>query len=67
MDARLEALESKIAYLERAMNELSDVVYRQHNDIMALQAQVKALRDRLSAPQLDESARTPEQDRPPHY
>ena len=66
-DDSLEQIQSKIAYLERATTELSDVVFRQHNDIKLLEAQVKALRDRLSAPQFDESQRTPEQERPPHY
>jgi SlyX protein len=63
----LEVLQSKIAYLERAMNELSDVVYRQHTEIKTLEAQVKALRDRLNGPQYEEAQRTPEQERPPHY
>jgi SlyX protein len=66
-DDSLELLQSKIAYLERATNELSDVVYRQHNDIKSLEAQVQALRDRLNGPQYDEAQRTPEQERPPHY
>jgi uncharacterized coiled-coil protein SlyX len=66
-DDSLEQIQSKIAYLERAANELSDVVFRQHNDIKLLEAQVKALQDRLSAPQLEETQRTPEQERPPHY
>lgn len=65
-DAR-EVLEYKIAYLERAANELSDVVYRQHNEIKSLQAQVKALQDRVNGPQYDEVQRTPDQERPPHY
>jgi SlyX protein len=63
----LEQVQSKIAHLERAINELSDVAYRQHNDIKMLEAQVKALRDRLQGPQLEETQRTPEQERPPHY
>ena len=66
-DESLEQIQSKIAYLERATTELSDVVFRQHNDIKLLEAQVKALRDRLNAPQFEETQRTPEQERPPHY
>jgi uncharacterized coiled-coil protein SlyX len=65
-DESLEQIQSKIAYLERATTELSDVVFRQHNDIKLLEAQVKALRDRLG-PQFEETQRTPEQERPPHY
>lgn len=63
----LEQVQSKIAYLERATHELSDVVFRQHNDIKALEAKVKALEDRLSGSQFDETQRTLEQERPPHY
>jgi SlyX protein len=63
----LEQVQSKIAYLERAANELSDVVFRQHNEIKALEVKLKALQDRLSGPQFDEAQRTLEQERPPHY
>lgn len=48
------------------MAELSDVVFRQHQEIKALEAQLKALRERLAAPSVEE-ARAPEQERPPHY
>ena len=63
----LEQIQSKIAYLERATTELSDVVFRQRNDIKQLEAQLKTLRDRLNGPQFEETQRTPEQERPPHY
>jgi uncharacterized coiled-coil protein SlyX len=66
-DESLEQIQSKIAYLERATTELSDVVFRQHNDIKQLEAQIKALRDRLDGPQFEETQRTLEQERPPHY
>jgi uncharacterized coiled-coil protein SlyX len=66
-DESLEQIQSKIAYLERATTELSDVVFRQHNDIKVLEAQVKALRDRLNGPHFEEGQRTEEQERPPHY
>jgi SlyX protein len=62
----LERVQTKIAYLEQAMTELSDVVFRQHKEIQALEAQLKALKERLGAVPSDE-ARTLEQERPPHY
>lgn len=62
----LEQVQSKIAYLERAMAELSDVVFRQHREIQALEAQLKAVRDRLEAAPSEEG-RSAEQERPPHY
>ena len=62
-----ERLETKIAYLERANNELSDVVYRQHREIEALRARLESLAERVSAMHPQEERRTPEDERPPHY
>ncbi len=64
----LERLETKIAYLERANIELSDVVYRQHREIDALRQRIESLAERLSAlHSQDDEQRTPEDERPPHY
>jgi SlyX protein len=63
----LEQIETKIAFLERANAELSDVVFRQHREIEALRAQINALAERFEATQSDERARGPEEERPPHY
>ena len=63
----VERLESKIAFLERANNELSDVVYRQHQEIQALRARLDTLSERLSAVSAPSEIRTPEDERPPHY
>ena len=68
MDSQLvERLESKIAFLERANNELSDVVYRQHREIQALRARIDALVERFDAISSADEQRTPEDERPPHY
>jgi uncharacterized coiled-coil protein SlyX len=66
-DETLEKIQTKIAFLERAATELSDVVFRQHKEIQALEAKLKAVMDRLSGAQSDESPCPPEQERPPHY
>ena len=63
----LEQIETKIAFLERANAELSDVVFRQHREIEAMQAQIVALAARIEAVQSDTGVRTPEEERPPHY
>lgn len=63
----VEQLETKIAFLERANAELSDVVFRQHRDIEALRAQIAGLAARIDAVQSDTTVRTPEDERPPHY
>jgi uncharacterized coiled-coil protein SlyX len=65
-DEFLEQVQSKIAYLERAMVELSDVVFRQHGEIQLLEAQLKAIRERLEGAPSEET-RSAEQERPPHY
>ena len=62
----MERVQTKIAYLEQAMNELSDVVFQQHTEIQTLEAQLKALQQRLSSVPPEE-ARTLEQELPPHY
>lgn len=63
----LEQIETKIAFLERANAELSDVVFRQHREIETLRAQIAALADRVEAAQSDTGVRSPEEERPPHY
>ena len=63
----LEQIETKIAFLERANTELSDVVFRQQREIEALRARLNVLAERFEAAQSEEPARTPEDERPPHY
>jgi SlyX protein len=63
----LEQIELKIAFLERSNTELSDVVYRQQQEIEALRAHLTALAARLDAGQPDQTQYTPEDERPPHY
>jgi uncharacterized coiled-coil protein SlyX len=67
MQAALEQIETKIAYLERTTVELSDVVFRQHREIQTLQVRVDALQERLNAVHAEESPRISDQERPPHY
>jgi uncharacterized coiled-coil protein SlyX len=66
-DQTLEQIQTKIAFLERASTELSDVLFRQHKEIQALEAKLKVLSDRLNSAQSDENPRSLEQERPPHY
>jgi uncharacterized coiled-coil protein SlyX len=63
----LERLELKVAFLERANQELSDVVYRQQQELSALRARVEVMATRIDAVKADETQYTPEQERPPHY
>jgi SlyX protein len=63
----LEQIQSKIAFLERANAELSDVVFRQQREIQALAARLKEVSERLQTVQSGNDERTPEEERPPHY
>jgi uncharacterized coiled-coil protein SlyX len=58
----MERVQSKIAYLEQAVAEISDVVFRQHREIQSLEA----IRERLAGTPSEEP-RTGELERPPHY
>ncbi len=66
-DEMLERLELRIAYLERANTELSDVVYRQQQEIADLQERCLVLKDRLEALKATPTAYTAEDEKPPHY
>jgi SlyX protein len=66
-DETLEQIQTKIAFLERANIDLSDVVYRQQQEIRALNARIKGVAERLDTAQGEERQRSPEDERPPHY
>jgi uncharacterized coiled-coil protein SlyX len=62
----LEEVQSKIAYLEHAVAELDEVVFRQQREIQALQAKISAISDRLEAA-VSSDVRSADSERPPHY
>lgn len=63
----LERLELKIAYLERANTELSDVVYRQQREIADLEERFAVLKERFEALKSQPTQYTAEEEKPPHY
>ena len=63
----VERIELKIAYLERANLELSDVVYRQQRELAVLTARLSAALDRIEALQQPQPQYTQEEEKPPHY
>ncbi len=66
MNDRIDALEFKVAHLERALQELSDVVYRQQRELDALRDRDRQLRQQLQ--QLEERGGDPNRvEIPPHY
>jgi SlyX protein len=66
-DATAELLELKIAYLERANLELSDVLYRQQQELDLLRQQFQDLVSRFESLKSGPDLYTAEQERPPHY
>ena len=67
VDESIEQIETKIAFLERAVGELSDVVFRQQRQMQALESQIDQLRERLEAAQTQEAPTDAALERPPHY
>jgi SlyX protein len=63
----VERIELRIAYLERANNDLSEVVYRQQQEIDALRAELAIQSGKLESALTEQTVYTPEQERPPHY
>ena len=63
----VERLELKLAFLERANAELSDVVYRQHKELEALREGLRALAGKLDSRASIEPVRHPEDELPLHY
>jgi uncharacterized coiled-coil protein SlyX len=63
----LEALETKCAYLESAVQELSDVLYRQQQALDRLVAGQQELLRRLAEAGPAAAAPPEVAERPPHY
>jgi SlyX protein len=63
----LEEIQTKIAFLEQANADLSDVVFRQQQEIRALGARIKEVSERLAAAQSEDRPRSAADERPPHY
>ncbi len=66
-DARLEALEIKLAHLEHALNQISDVVARQQRELDAAQQRTKLLTTQLESLETAGAASATAIEKPPHY
>lgn len=67
MEARFETIETKLAYHEQALSELSDLVYAQQAQIDRLREMCSLLRQRIDALRETPSATGLDDERPPHY
>ena len=66
-EASLEAIETKIAFLEHTIEELNKIVYTQQKQIDRQQALIDSLVDHVRALEDTTPERTPGNERPPHY
>jgi SlyX protein len=66
VDARVELLEFKVAHLERALQDLSDVLYRQQRELDSARARAQQLVEQVQ--QLESRDADPNRvEIPPHY
>ncbi len=65
--ARIDALEIKLAHLERALSEISDVVIRQQKELDLAVARQQRLRDQLAMLESEGGASATAEEKPPHY
>jgi uncharacterized coiled-coil protein SlyX len=66
-ERRLEDLEVKLAHLERGLNELSDVVVRQQQELEQFAARNQHLSQQLSLLAQESGASATAIEKPPHY
>jgi uncharacterized coiled-coil protein SlyX len=64
---RLEQIEIRIAYLEQANAQLSDVVIQQRQELDTLRARLATQLARIEAAQSQTTVYTSEEEKPPHY
>lgn len=65
MEKRLVEIEKRIAFAEKTIAELNDVVLEQQKHIRTLETQQKALKDRVDSGDLVK--RQEDETPPPHY
>lgn len=67
MSERLDAIEEKVAHLERALNELSDVVARQQKELDRALERNQRLLDKIAAIESESGPSATAYEKPPHY
>ncbi len=63
IEENIVELEKKVAYQELAISELSDVVYKQQEEIDFLKKKIKIIQDKISDNGVELNPNT----KPPHY
>jgi SlyX protein len=67
MADRLEAIEIKLAHLEQAVTELSDVVARQQKELDRVLDRNQRLMEKIAAIEQDAGTSATAHEKPPHY
>jgi SlyX protein len=67
MSPRLDAIEEKLAHLERALAEISDVVARQQKDLDRALDRNQRLMEKIAALESDFGPSASAHEKPPHY
>ena len=67
MSDRLEAIEIKLAHLERAVAEISDVVARQQKELDRALDRNQRLMEKIAAIESESGASATAHEKPPHY
>jgi len=67
MPERLDAIEEKLAHLEQAISELSDVVARQQKELERALDRNQRLIEKLAALESDFGTSATAHEKPPHY
>ena len=67
MPERLDTIEEKLAHLEQAVSQLSDVVARQQKDLDRALERNQRLLDKLAALESDAGPSATAHEKPPHY
>jgi SlyX protein len=67
MPERLDAIEEKLAHLEQAISELSDVVARQQKELERALDRNQRLTEKLAALESDFGPSATAHEKPPHY
>jgi SlyX protein len=65
LSERIDALESRLAYQDQAIEQLNETITAQWKQIDALTRQLSALTERLQ--EAEANAPAPGNERPPHY
>jgi len=67
MTDRLESIEIKLAHLERAVAEISDVVARQQKELDLALDRNQRLMEKIAAIESESGASATAYEKPPHY